>query len=480
MPKILHVTIFLLISLTASVSSLANSPEDRITTLEDQERVRVTVYNDNLALIKELRTVRLIDGINKLAWREVSALMRPETALLRAADDETTFRLREQNFNYDLLTPQNLLEKYLGRTVRVINVNPATGVESTEAATILSTSEGVVLRFNNRIETGTPGRIVFPSIPDSLRSRPTLSLMLDEVTAGDHKLELSYLTAGLTWQTDYVAELNADDSQLDLSGLVTLTNRSGIAYPNASVQLVAGDINQIQPELYQEQSRKVMAMAADTSSYPATREEPLFEYHLYTLPVPATLSENQAKQIALMSASAIPVSKEYLLRGSDFYYFGKHTRTGNKLKPEVLLQFKNTGTGLGKPLPRGILRVYKNDAEGNAQFIGEDRIEHTARDESVRIRLGKVFDITAERVQTDYQQLAESPKRHTETAHQIEIRNSREEPVTVRVQETIPGDWKMISESLPHTKSAAGLAEWRVTIPAHQKSVLNYRARIKY
>lgn len=456
----------------------ANQPEEKVTTVHDQKQVSVTIYNEDLALIKELRDIPLNKGMNHLAWREVSARIRPETALLRNLQQPTGFRLLEQNFDFDLLTPHKLLEKYLGRTVTILHTNPATGVETSESAVVLSTNEGIVLQFEDRIETGTPGRIAFPGVPDQLRDRPTLTLALVNPRAGKHQLELSYLTAGLSWQADYVAELNADDSQLDLNGLVTLVNRSGIAYRNARMQLVAGDVHLVQPET--RYSRKMMAMAAEAADLPQMREEALFEYHLYTLSAPTTLADNQTKQVALMSATAIPLHKEFLLHGASHYYAGKVGEIGRQLKPAVYIQFDNQGEGLGVPLPRGVVRVYKHDTQGHTQFVGEDRIDHTAKNDQVRLKLGSAFDITADKIQTDFQRFATTPQNVAESAYRIAIRNPRREAVTVRLQEPIPGDWTMLAESLPHTKPSANLAEWQVTVPATQETELTYRVRVKY
>jgi len=222
------------------------SPRDEIvSTASDQQSVAVTIYNDNLALVKDARRVKLARDFNQLAWREVSAQMRPETAQLRNVSNPTGFHLQEQNFDFDLLTPQKLLEKYLGREVSVVKVNPATGAETRETASVLATNGGVVLKFVDRIETGIPGRLAFPGVPETLRDKPTLVISLINPAAGQQNLELSYLTGGLSWRADYVAELNANDDQLDLNGWVTLTNQSGAAYPNAKLQLVAGDLNRV-------------------------------------------------------------------------------------------------------------------------------------------------------------------------------------------------------------------------------------------
>lgn len=303
--------------------------------------------------------------------------MRPETALLRNLTSSANLSLTEQNFDFDLLTPQKLLEKYLGKSVAIIRTNAATGEETREDATVLATSQGVVLKFADRIETGLPGRIAFPDVPSHLRDQPTLSLLLTTSLAGSHDLELSYLTSGLSWRADYVAELNADDSLLAINGLVTLVNHSGIAYENAQLQLVAGEINQVQPD--PPHRAKSMAIASMMEMAPAMERESLFAYHLYSLPSATTLADNQTKQVGLLSANGIAIDKEYWLRGEEYYFSGKYGEIGRKLHPAVSINFDNKGKGLGIPLPKGIIRTYKRDSRGHAQFVGEDRIGHTAK-----------------------------------------------------------------------------------------------------
>ncbi|MDT8363724.1 MAG: DUF4139 domain-containing protein [Nitrosomonas sp.] len=473
-------TIFLVaVFFTTAGQCFAAQPDEKISTRQDQGKVMLTIYNDDLALIKEQRTVRLDKGKNRLAWREVSAQMRPETALLRNLTSSANLRLLEQNFDFDLLTPQKLLEKYLGRNVVIIHTNPATGEESREEATVLSSSQGVVLKFADRIETGLPGRITFPDVPSHLRDQPTLSLLLATSSAGNHELELSYLTTGLSWRADYVAELNADDSMLAMNGLVTLVNRSGIAYKNARLQLVAGNVNRAWPD-QQHRAKSVEAVASMMTMAPAMEQESLFAYHLYSLPTATTLADNQTKQVGLMSASDIVVRKKYQLRGADYYFSGKYGEIGRNLHPAVMIEFSNKGEGLGIPLPKGIIRVYKKDSRDNVQFIGEDRIEHTARNELVNLNLGSAFDITADKTQTEFRQLASTPQHHVETAYQIRIRNALDEAVTIQIQEPIPGDWTMVETSLPHTQPAANLAQWQVNVPANQETVLSYRVRVRF
>ena len=341
-------------------SCLALAMDEKVLTAQDQESITITItiYNENLALVKDSRKVMLDQDVNRLAWRDVSAQIRPETVLLRNLTTPSRFRLLEQNFDFDLLTPAKLLEKYSGKEITVIRTNPATGSETSETATVLSTNEGIVLKFSDRIETGVPGRLVFPGVPKILRDKPTLLISLINPSEGKQDLELSYLTHGLSWHADYVAALNETGSLLDLNGLVTLTNHSGIAYHNAGLQLVAGDVNRVQPE--QRISRKMMALASEMTDAAQMKEESLFEYHLYTLQRPTTLSENQAKQVALMSAANIPLGKEYLLKGTDYYYSGKYDAISQKHKISVFVNFRNKGEGLGHPITkRGYSRLQK-------------------------------------------------------------------------------------------------------------------------
>ena len=466
--------------MAAAPASWAAPHDEIVSTLADQHAVAVTIYNDDLALVKDARRVRLDRELNSLAWREVSAQMRPETAQLRNMSNPAGFRLQEQNFDFDLLTPQKLLDKYVGHAVVVVKANPASGVETRETATVLSTNNGVVLKFADRIETGVPGRLVFPSVPETLRDKPTLVISLLNPTAGVQNLELSYLTGGLSWRADYVAELNADDSQLDLNGWVTLKNQSGAAYPNARLQLVAGDLNRVQEA--QPAPRAMMAMAAKVDNAAEMQQESLFEYHLYSLQRPTTLAENQTKQVALMAAARVPVRKEFLLQGAEYYYSGQVGEIGRKLKVGVFVDFQNKGEGLGVPLPKGVIRVYKKDSQGNALFVGEDRIDHTPKNETVRLKLGDAFDVTADKKQTAFQKLAGSSRYNYlfESAYEIVLKNAKPEAVTVTVREPMPGDWVMVNESHPHAKAASGTAEWKVAVPAEGQTTLTYRVRVRY
>ncbi len=455
---------------------------ERTATLADQKQIAVTIYNQDLALVRDTRNIALDRGENTLAWRDVSARIRPETALLRSVSPSGGgFTLIEQNFDFDLLTPQKLLEKHVGQKLRVIKTNPATGLETTEEARLLSANNGTVLKFSDRIESHPAGRIAYQTLPGNLRDRPTLVIRLDAAKTGQQELELAYLSSGLSWKADYVGELSPREDKLDLNGWVTLTNQSGAAYPQARLQLVAGNVNRVREE-FAPRDEVMMAMAAPAPA-PRMREESLFEYHLYTLDRPTTLADNQTKQVALLSANQVPIRKEYRLQGADHYYRSQFGEVSRALKPSVYIEFDNKGQSLGVPLPKGILRLYKRDSEGQAQFIGEDRVEHTAKNETVRVRLGEAFDVTADRRQTDYKLISSGGRGNpeiTEATVEIQLRNARNEAVTVKVVEPIPGDWQILSESHPHAKETSRLAVWNVNVPAEGRVTLSYRTRVKF
>ena len=464
-------------------SNVMSADTDEITSsLSDQQSIALTIYNSNLALVKDQRKIRLNNGINNLALRDVSGQIRPETALLRSVSHKGSFETLEQNFDFDLLTPQKLLEKYVGKMVRVLNMNPTTGIETSEQALVLSANNGVVMKIGNRVETGIPGRIVYDNVPDNLRERPTLITKLNNKTAGEQSVELSYLTGGLDWKADYVAELNSKEDSLDLSGWVTLTNTSGTSYQNAKLQLVAGDVNRVQENYPRAMSMRKNADMLAESAKPMA-EESLLEYHLYSLDRQTTIAENQTKQVALLSASQVPAHKELVLRGADYYYSTSYGDLGQKLKVGVFVDFDNKEAAkLGIPLPKGIMRVYKKDSLGNAQFVGEDRIDHTPKNETIRLKLGEAFDVTADKKQSDFKVLPRPAKGNNmfESAYEIVIKNAKKERVSVTVQEPIPADWKMIKESHPSKRVTSNTAVWKIDVPSEGKVTLTYRVQVKY
>ena len=451
-------TLAALILAAPAINPALAAQGELVSTASDQTGISLTIYNNGRALVKDKRRIDLPAGTSTLAFREVSARIRPETALLTGGPE-----ILEQNFEYDLLSPESLLRKYVGREVQLVRQNPTTGEDlPPERAQVLSAGGGVVLKTEGRIETGIPGRLTYPDLPADLRDRPTLTLTLRNDAPGPREIELSYLTGGLSWQADYVAELAEDEKSLNFKGWVTLTNESGASYKNARLQLVAGKVNVVQTEapVMMVKSRAAMPKAAGAANDMA--EEAMFEYHLYTLERPTTALENQKKQVALLQADGVQSAKEYVLRGAEYYYHNAAANLGDRLDVAVELDLKNEREhGLGLPIPAGVVRVYKRDSRGFLQFVGEDRIDHTPDKETMRLRLGSAFDVTAARKQTGFKKLGGSTQYNYsfESSYELTLKNAKDTPVTVKVLEPIPGDWEITRASAKHEKPAAHAAQ---------------------
>lgn len=459
------------LAVLAGISMPALAEETRVP-LSAQTSVSVTIYNSDLALVRDVRSLALDAGLNELAFVDVSGYMRPETALIVVDGIET--EVLEQNFNFDLLTPQTLLEKSVGETVRLVRTNPETGEDEYEEGILLSTAGGITVQIGDRIETAYPGRIVYDGVPADLRARPTLVIDMDAATAGNAEAALSYLTGGLSWKADYVAELSPDETKIDLSGWVTLTNTSGTAYRDATLQLVAGDVNQVQQVMYDR--AEMMANGAVAAPMPMTSEG-LLDYHLYTLSRPTTIADNQTKQVALLSAEAIPVTKEYRFENIA-WAFNYPMGEVERVDATVIVEFQNDeASNLGLPIPAGVMRVYKADSSERVQFVGEDLVDHTPKNETIRLTLGRAFDVTARPVQTEFNRISDEVY---ESAYEITFRNAKAEPVTVEFVQGMDGDWEVISESQPHERLDAYRASWSVDVPAEGEAVLTYKVRVDY
>ena len=446
-----------------------------VSTEADQKGVALTIYNQNLGLVKDRREIRLPAGSGELRFMDVAAQIIP-TSVSIAAVAGGSLQVLEQNYEYDLLSPQKLMEKYVGKEVKLYQKNPHSEREEVVTATLLSTNGGPVFRIGNEITFGHPGRVIFPGVPDDLIARPTLVWLLDGGAGRTQTVEATYLTGGITWRADYVVTLSEKDDRADLAGWVTIDNRSGAAYRNATLKLVAGDVNRVQDQA--PRLAKTMRAEAMAAPAPQFREEAFFEYHLYTLQRPSTIKENQTKQISLLAAEGVPVKKEFVLRGENFYYYNPAGEAMGKQKVGVFAEFENRKEhNLGMPLPRGIVRLYKRDAGGSLQFVGEDSIDHTPEKEKVRVKLGDAFDVVGERKQTEWRKVAADTY---EAAFEIKLRNHKKEDVVVKVVEPVPGDWQMLTSSHPHRKGDAFAAEFSVPVPKDGETTLAYRVRMRY
>ena len=447
-------------------------------TLDDQTGVALTIYNVNLGLVKDQRTIRLFTGTGDLRFMDVASQIMPTSVHIKSLVNPETLQVLEQNYEYDLLNPQKLLDKYVGKEVKLYTKNPYTEREEVVTATLLSNNGQPIFKIGDEITFGHPGRIVFPGVPENLNAKPTLVWMLDNDLPSTQKIEATYLTNGINWRSDYVVTLNDKDDKADLSGWVTIDNHSGATYKNAKLKLVAGDVNRATNEYeYKDKMMRVAEMAAKAAA-PQFKEDSFFEYHIYTLERPATVKDNQTKQISLVTADNIPVKKELLYYGANYYYTSRYGEAMSNQKIGVFVEIRNKKVNnLGIPLPKGTVRVYKADKEGSLQFVGEDSIDHTPKDEKVRIKLGDAFDVVGSRKQTDWKKIAYDTY---EAAFEISLRNHKKEDVVVKVVEPVPGDWKMLSSSHEYNKSEAFTAEFNIPVQKDQEVKLTYRVRMRY
>jgi hypothetical protein len=441
-------------------------------TREVQKDVMVTIYNGNLGLVKDVREVRLPVGMSEAQFMDVAAQIDPTTVHLKSLTDAAGLKILEQNYEYDLLSSDKLLEKYVGKTVRLYQSDG-----TFHEARLLSTA-GPVFEINGQIHLGYSGRLVLPALPDNLVAKPTLVWLLRNQTAAAQRVEASYLTGGMTWKADYVLVVNADDTRSDLTGWVTIDNKSGATYGNAALKLVAGDVNRARDGRREGRVLELAAKAA--SAREASRdfaEEGFFEYHLYTLDGRTTLKNQQTKQLSLMSAADVPVTKHLTYYGAQDYYRTSYGMPISNQKVAVLLELKNSKEHrLGVPLPKGKVRVYKADSGGSQQFIGEDWIDHTPKDERVKIKLGDAFDVVGERTQKEWRKLGAGL---WEVEWEILLRNHKGQEQTVTVIEPVPGDWQVLHSTHAFEKPEAHTLRFSIPVPKEGAARLVYRVRIR-
>ena len=441
------------------------------------EQVSLTVYNKNFGLVREVRKVHLGTGNVELSYADVSAHIQPETVHLKSLTGDDQITVLEQNYRYDLLTPDTLLKKYVGKTIKVYRYNERTGVDEEKQAEVLSVEGGVVLKIDGQVTSNFAGRYAFPEVPENLVQKPTL-VWLVASGAADQRVEVAYLTQGLDWHADYVLSVDADDKLGDLNGWVTLKNETGTNYKNAELKLVAGDVQRIQPVAPPQVMLERAPRAAPMPASPPFKEEGLFEYHLYTLDRSTTLLDKEQKQVSLLSAANIALSKKLIFFGQQYWFRGPFGPAVQSQKVAAYLDLENKEQNhLGMPLPKGTVRVYKSDKSGQKQFIGEDTIDHTPRDEKLHIKLGEAFDVVAERTETDFRVLGTCG---TETAWEIKLRNHKDTPESVEVNEPAGGDWEILSSSLPATKKDSKTFTFDVRLAPRSETKLTYRVRVRW
>ena len=454
---------------------------DQSTSLNDQTDLNVTVYNSNIALVRDVRNLALPGGTFRLKFMDIAATVNPATVHFRSLTDPEKLGVIEQNYEYDLLEPAKLLHKYVGKEVTLVRSYQDNNTTKREEikATLLSDNNGPVWKIGNDIVTGMFAESYrFPEVPANLYDRPTLLMSLENSGARKQQIEASYLAGNLSWNSDYVLTVARDDKSADLDGWVTVVNNSGTAFHNARLQLVAGELNRVAPPPAAPMHAREMVVT--NAAAPQFQQEAFSEYHLYSLGRKTSVEDKETKQISLLQGSGVPVEKIFMVNGQNYYYRNQQA-PGAPLKDPVMVyyKFKNEEkAGLGIPLPVGNVRVYQKDSKGGILFAGEDRIDHTPKDENVNIHIGNAFDVVAEHKQTDYKRI----DTHTwEMEFEVTLRNHKDGPIVVQVNEPIGGDWEMLSSpTYKYTKTAAFAAQFTVPVAKDGTSVLKYRIRARW
>ena len=460
------------------------------TTAHDRTTVDLTIYNQNLSLIREERDIDLASGMSSVIIPDIPSTIDGTSLHFKSLTGPSGVRVLEQSYQYDLVNQAKLLEKYIGREIEFVRLNEETKREYTVKGKLLSSSfsGGLVAEINGKIEISPKGHLVLPSLPEGLILKPQLEWLVETVNPGKHKTEISYLAGSLSWDANYVALLNKNDTKLDLTGWVTVVNNSGTTFRDAGLKLVAGDINIVERDFRRMRTTMDVAMKA---AEPQFRQTELFEYKLYTLQRRTTVKNNETKQIELISGRDVTAKKVFLYDGlADQWRYWKHDYSyrgqgsfgqQSNQKVGVFILFKNeVKAGLGIPLPKGKVRVYKRDDDGKEQFIGEDQIDHTPKDEELKLYLGNAFDIVGERAQKDFKSFTGG--RVIEETIEIKIRNHKKEPVEVLVYEH-PwrwSEWEMLKINAKWEKVDQSTIKIPVNVGKDEESVITYTIRYSW
>ena len=471
-----------LVALAVQIAAAADEPPTVTSQEGDQSRIAVTVYNNGFGVVRDVRTITLPQGQVNVRFMDVASAVQPETVQIDAETAGGKLAVLEQNYEYDLMSPDKLLEKYVGKEVVLVQRNDYANERVPVKATLLSYNNNQpIYRIGDDIVVHRQREeTLLPEIPENLVARPTLIWLLENGYEGPQTIIANYMTGGMRWNADYVAVLADNEKTCDLNGWVTINNNSGATYDNAQLKLVAGDVQRVRPERFALGAEVMMdqAMAAPAAARKSFAEEAMFEYHLYTLERPTTLKQNQQKQVALLEARDVTLDKTFRVIGSSYLYRNQQGSTIKDIKVGVYISFSNTvANSLGMPLPKGIVRVYKADSSGNNQFVGEDSIDHTPKDEEIELKLGDAFDVVAERTQTDYRKLGDQ---RCETAWKVEVRNHKDEDIDVELVEPLYGDWEVLESSLPYEKRDARTIVFSMPVVKDGAATCTYRVRVRW
>jgi hypothetical protein len=440
----------------------ATKPTAASTETGGAREVAVTVYNENLGVVKDQRAFNIASGLSELRFTDVASSIDPTSVHLRPLG-KGSLDILWQDYRFDLVSTDKLLEKYLDQPVEV-----ATKDDQVKRGTLLSYDPGSLVLQDAAgglllLGRGEVRQVSLRELPKGLLTRPTLVWRLRAASAGPQPLEVSYMTGGMNWHAEYVAVIDENAANLDLQGWASVENRSGATFPDAKIKLVAGAVHRapaprppIRPQLEMAAQRGAAMM----------EERGFFEYHLYEVPQRATLAQNEVKQLGLLQAQGVHSTKKFAYDGS-----------ADAQHVNVTVEFENAeAAGLGMPLPEGVVRVFQRDRDGSLELAGEDRIQHTPKNETVRLAVGSAFDITPVRKQTDFHQIT---PRLLETTVEITLRNHKKEPVDVTVVEHAYGDWEIAKSSQPAKKKDATTFEFAVRCLPETPLILTYTVRTR-
>ncbi len=458
------------------------------TQTSESQGVSITIYNQDFGLVRDLRNINLKQGINNVRFEDVAGRIDPTSVSFQSLTAPNEVVVREQNYQYDLMDQNTILSKSVGKELNfkqylangsVAELNgtllaPPESMVGNSSGGYARHHQGIVIKTGDgNIVLNPTGQIQLAAMPAGLVSKPSLLWKLESDKAGDHKTEIAYQTSGLNWKCDYVAIVNKDDNQADLTSWVTIDNKSGGSFKNAALKLMAGDVHRVQPQ----QAKAYGMMSARAASAPQFQEQSFAEYHLYTLQGKTDVNNNETKQMSLFNASSIPIKKLFIYEPSkvQHYYDG----SGNSAAQKVQVKFELANSEknhLGMPLPKGKVRVYKKDQDNALQFIGEDEIDHTPRDEKIRLYIGDAFDLVGEHKQTNFVRVSPRVSRYT---YEISLRNHKDSEVTILAVEHSYGDWTILNSSMQYTKKDSHTFEFSVKVPANGEAKVNYEIEIK-
>ena len=454
------------------------------TDTDKEQGLELTVYNQNFGLVKEVRTFALEEGENEVRYVGVPSKIEPTSVHFAPLTDPEGTIVLEQNFAYDLASTRDLLLKYVDQqiTVRTVEGGVYTG-------TLLSGVDDVILASEETVKVVKMGQIQefsFPELPEGLVTKPTLAWLVRASTAGEQDARITYLTEGINWQADYIATLAAQDDALSVVGWVTVNNQSGATYKDAKLKLLAGDVSRASEPTPKLEAEREMARAAPSQA-PGVEERGFFAFRMYEIERPVTVRDRQTKQIEFVTAPDVAVDRVFLYEPSPMVRLPADraiTDPGYGLESDtevqIWLEFDNTEEdGLGISLPKGRVRVYKEDADGGTEFVGGDAIEHTPEGEELSLRLGNAFDVVGERTQTAFEQLGE---RTIEESYRIALRNRREDEVTTRVIEHLfrAQDAEVLSSTEGYEMPEPNTLRYDFDLAADAEKVITYTVRYEW